>query len=358
MVSQRGGRKKRLTIYDVARITGFSRGSISRAFNDSPFINAETKQRILEAAKEIGYQPHPGARLIKASRTRRWGILLPGFLNPYYASLYEALDREARRLDTFLQLGLFHYDPEVTETLATYWSAGEVDGLLVDTGAGFVPAIERARQAGVPILYLHSRPTPQYDVLVQERKIGTSQVLAHFKRLGHRSVAYVGMNHEHNRETGPYLAWSESLSPGTAERMSCFVPNSSDGGEQGWRELRARGVQFTAILAYNDIIACGLLSAARAEGLRVPEDLSVVGHDDIDEARRLGLNTIRNDFQQLARVAFAQLEARRIGDQGPPSELFVLSEYVERSTVGPSPKSAPAKRVPSRVATSKRKARG
>jgi LacI family transcriptional regulator len=339
----KGGRlKKRLTIYDVARITGFSRGSISRAFTNSPYIKAETREKILRAAREIGYQPHPGARLIKAERTKRWGILLPDFTNPYYAKLFEAFDIEAQRHETFLQLGLFHYNPKITDTLATFWSSGEVDGLVVDCGAPDGTKFARTKELGVPVIFLHGRPTEDFDWLAFDRSTAASNALQSLQALGHRRIAYVGMIAPHSNIASPYVLWQEWCAKMGIKDLSglhVFVPNSSDGGEHAWSELRSRGERFTAVIAYNDIIACGLIQAARQDGIQIPHDLSVVGSDDIDEGRRLGLTTLRHDLLRAAMLCLRQLENRRQGDDRPPVALTVESEYVMRRSVGPAPRS-------------------
>jgi LacI family transcriptional regulator len=334
--------RKRPTIYDLARQTGFSRGSISRAFNNSPNINASTREKILKAARELGYAPHSGARLIKATRTRRWGILLPDFSNPYYAQIFEAFDIEARRQQTFLQLGLFHYDVKISEGLALDWSGGEVDGLIVDAGAAASEAKEtflRLQRRGVPLIMLHAQLHPEFDTLVFDRTVGLEHTLQSLQSLGHRRVAHVGMITRHERESTSYVnwrAWMEQHGEGDPEELSCFVPNNSMGGEQGWKILTRRGARFTAVVAYNDIIACGLIHAARLDGRRVPEDLSVVGEGDSQEGHRLGLTTMRTDLQLGAVLCFRQMEARRQGDRSPAVVHRVESEFVLRHSFGPA----------------------
>jgi LacI family transcriptional regulator len=304
-------------------------------------IRPATREKILQIARDMGYQPHAGARLIKASRTRRWGVLLPNFSNPYYAKFFEALDAEARRRDTFVQSGLYHYNQQISEALVTYWSSGEVDGLIIDAGALAPTQLPRLKQMGFPVICVHSRPSDDFDLLVVDRALSIRQALKSLQLLGHRRVAHIGISMGGVAKLSisytEWKDWMDQHGEGDLDTLHCVVENSGDGGLEAWKELRSRNVKFTAVLAYNDIIACGLIQAARLDGVRVPEDLSVVGNDDIDEGRRMGLTTMRHNLRLAATLIFKQLEARREGDSSPPVELKAESQFVMRDSVGPVP---------------------
>lgn len=333
-------RVKRPTIYDVVRLSGFSRGSVSRAFNNSPFINDATREKIMEVARQIGYQPHAGARLIRSGMTRRWGILLPSFANPYYAMLFEAFDIEARIRGTFLQLGLFHYDASVTEVLVGLWSAGEVDGLIADCGVESPELMSKVIERGIPMIYVHSRPSASFDYVYFDRELPTKYAMETFQRFGHEKVAYVGILGTHTERLAlsyrVWLEWFKKYGKGDPENYCCFVSNSGDGGVEAWHQFQARGLRPTAVLAYNDSIACGILQSARSSGLRVPEDLSVVGSDDIEEGRRCGLCTMRPDVRSAATSALKQLEMRRQGDNSGAAAIRIESHFVMRDSIGPA----------------------
>jgi DNA-binding LacI/PurR family transcriptional regulator len=188
-------------------------------------------------------------------------------------------------------------------------------------------------------VFLHARPSADYDLVNIDRSSGTRHALHSLKLLGHRKVFYMGIHTANERITGSYQlwrSWFEENGEGDPEEYSCFVPNESGGGGQGWKEIVSRGIHPTAVLAYNDIIACGLIQSARNDGKRVPEDLSVIGSDDIDEGWRLGLTTMSGDLRLAASIALRQLEERRSGDTRPPVVHRVEAEFVMRNTVGPA----------------------
>jgi DNA-binding LacI/PurR family transcriptional regulator len=335
-------RAKRPTIYDVARMTGFSRGSVSRAFNNSPFINASTRERILEAAREIGYQPHSGSRLVKSSRIRRWGILLPNLSNPYYAKLFEAFDLEARCREAYLQLGLFHEDLQVVDVLVNLWSAGEVDGFVVDSSAGSAALLAKVVERGMPVLFLHGRPSSKFDWMWTDRTLSIKHALGTLQRFGHRKVAYVGVDWAGAERKSPWFQtwheWFRENGGVDPEPYCCFVSKTGAGGMEAWSHFTAAGVRPTAVLAFNDNIACGIISAAKAEGLEVPRDLSVVGSDDLEEGRRIGLATMRPDLREAATLALKQLEMRRVSPNLPPATIRVESQFLMRDSIAPAPR--------------------
>ena len=119
---------KRPTIFDLVDYTGVSRGTISRAFNNQPGINARTREKVLKAAKEIGYIPHNGARMMKLGRTSRWGFLVPHLHNPYYAELVEELNIETQENGITLLVGISNNNKQRESEMILQWTAGETDG--------------------------------------------------------------------------------------------------------------------------------------------------------------------------------------------------------------------------------------
>lgn len=305
---------KRPTIFDLERFTGFSRGTISRAFNESSEINPKTREIIMKGAAEIGYSPHPGARKMKLGRTQRWGLLLPHLQNPYYPELAECLDREARLRKTAVMLGLSHYDTTLEADIVRHWAAGETDGMVIDrANSDFNGELfEQLRARGLPLVFLHDRPSDDYDLVVSDSGGCFDRATRHLLALGHRRIAYFGQNIATARMTTAFTKYqsildSMNLFDEDLVYLGDYESKSTVAALEHWLGLASPP---TAVVCFSDIYACGIIHAARVSGLSVPRDLSVVGRDDIAEAARLGLTTIRNDRAAIAREAFVLLERR------------------------------------------------
>lgn len=266
-------KNQRPTIFDLVKYTGISRGTISRAFNDQPGINPGTWEKILKAAKEIGYIPHSGARLMKSGSIRRWGLLLPHLQNPYYSEIVEALNRQAPGFD------FVHYD--------------------------------------------------FFDSF--------SQLLIQLRALGHERIGYVGQQFPFCRETSRFRAYQnfyKSCKKPLDEDLIVFGPDGAEGGINAWKVGSHTGKFPTAVVCCDDIIACGLVQAARHSGKRAPQDFSVAGVDDIAEAARLGLTTIHTDRNETAHVIFELLRLRRENFSRPAEVREISSELILRDSIG------------------------
>jgi LacI family transcriptional regulator len=332
-------RTRRPTVFDVVQMTGFSRGTVSRAFSNSESISPATRSKILEAAERIGYRPHAGARLLKADRAGKWGMLVSSLADPATAKLFEALELEAFRMGTSVQVGCFRENPKYVDMLAGSWFAGEIDGLILAEGAWSPKLLSQIESRDLPIVFVGSRPDERHDVLIFDSSQAVRQVLRNLEMLGHERIAYVGDSAELSLSVGCQV-WKDWLAArGKADQEgSLLIPSSGrDPGVNAWAALRDPRVRATAVLADSDLIACGIAHCARAEGLHIPRDLSLVGSGDIDEGRRLGLTTARPELATAASLVLRRLEERRAGGTPAASILKAESKLIVRDSVGRKP---------------------
>lgn len=330
-------KKVRPTIYDLERLTGFSTGSISRAFNESSTIKASTRELILKKAREIGYIPHAAARAITQGRTRRWGLLLPHLKNPRYAELMECLDGEARRRATMLLLGLSHFDPAIESGLALHWASGETDGIIADSCLD-AAVFEQLREREFPMVFLFGRPSAKYNMV--QSTVGTScrKLLEDLVRLGHRRIAYLGQESPTCRIHDSFTTYEETLRHHglpADDTLITFGTRDYTAGSEAWERWRSSPRRPTAVLCYNDIIACKFIERVQEDGLQIPRDISVIGSDDIPEAALCRLTTTRIDPAEMARAAFEFLDR---GAVKKGRVHFVEATIIERGSVGPAPK--------------------
>jgi len=328
----------RPTIFDLVDFTGISRGTISRAFNNQSGIKPATKEKILRAAREIGYIPHNGARMMKLGRTSRWAILVPHLHNPYYAELVEALNHEAENIGITLLVGISNNDKNREAELILGWTAGEVDGLVLDQSHYHDnPAMFRQLRArGIAMVFLHGNPIPCFDFVRYDLFDCVGRVISHFRALGHRRIGYAAQNFPGCRETSRFRAYASHAAAKEEKPDESLIYFGEDGAEGGinafskWSKLHEPP---TAVFCADDIIACGVLHAARVAGWSIPNDLSVAGVDDIAEGVRAGLTTVRTNRVQTAKAICELLELRRENFDRGTEVRSISAELILRDSI-------------------------
>ena len=324
------------TIRDVARLAGVSSATVSRVLNDLPLVTGPTRERVRRAIDELDYRPSTAARSLTSGRTRAIGVVAPFFTSP---SVVERLRGIAARLaDSDYALVL--HDVETLEqradALAEFAHRDRVDGLLVIS----LPLADDERAAleqDVPMV-LVDVPDASHRDLATDDVHGGRLATDHLLEAGHARIGFVGdapanpfgfLSSEHRRR-----GYQRGL------REAGFEPlmELQQRGPHGRVEARALADRLlglddppTAIFAASDIQAVGVIEAVRARGLRVPEDVAVIGFDDIELAAIVGLTTVRQPLQESglrgAELLLAQLEGRE-----PRDGALAPLEVVERLT--------------------------
>lgn len=334
-------KSSRPTIFDLVKHVGISRGTISRAFNDQPGIKAATKERILRAAREIGYVPHNGARMIRLVRTNRWGILIPHLQNPYYGELVEALNSRVAKLGITLLVGISENDKAREAKMIAQWSAGETDAIILDQShyRDNPLLFDHLKACGIALVFLHGDPIPGFDFVRYSIQESSRRLMTHFLELGHTRIAYVGQSFAGCRETARFLAYENSLTKEGLALDECLIhfgEDSAEGGRNAFRKWLALGEMPTAVFCADDIIACGVIQIARSAGLSIPDDLSVSGVDDIAESARAGITTIKTDRQEVAKAVCEIVEARKAEPDRAADVRTIPTELILRDTIARS----------------------
>ena len=269
-----------VTIRDVARHVGVSTATVSRSFTAPDQVRAETRDAVRAAATELGYRPNRAARSLVTGRTGTVGIVVPDLANPFFPSVVSGAQARARADDHALLLADSGEDAaQEVELIATL--ARQVDGLVLVSPRARTAALREAAD-GTALVLLNRRYVGLPAVLMDSAD-GMRQAVAHLAGLGHRRVAYL---------SGPRSSWSNrqrlrglaAALPGTGVEVVDLGPAAPtfDAGVQGAEQVLAAGV--TAVIAFNDLMALGVLSRLTERAVPVPGRLSVLGFDDIPMA--------------------------------------------------------------------------
>jgi alanine racemase len=341
-------------IDDVARRAGVSKTAVSFAFNQPENLNAATRDRILAAAAELGYRPSPIARRLARRRTDQIGLVVPQsthdiFGNPFLPELVRGIGDvcDAEGIAVVIV-------PPVGGSIARAADAALVDGLILLGLVPNHPDLDEVRRSGTPLVGLDIDELEGFDVISIDDAHGSRQAAQHLASLGHRDVAAVliAMHpdspvDEHHGISARRLAGVREgfgLAPDRDERddglrlrvLSTTV--SDEGGRAAFAALFTDGPPPTAIMTMSDVTAIGILQAAIDAGLSVPDDLSIVGFDDIPATSWTSprLTTVHQPIREKGRRAAHRLiDAIRSGSEHRPVVEVLPTRLVVRGSTAP-----------------------
>ncbi|TAM68324.1 MAG: LacI family transcriptional regulator [Microbacteriaceae bacterium] len=334
------------TIYDIAELAGVNPSTVSRALSKPGRISAKTEKLIQDAAKELNYRVNPMARALPTGRTSTLGLIIADITNPMFFEVVRGAERAAALGGYTLILAESQESGE-REAAAAERVAPSVDGLILVT-TRLADAQIRELAELKPLVVINRR-VDAVAAIVPELEPGIVQALTHLAEFGHRAIAFV---------SGPANSWMSSarwneLLERAVERNMTIVEigpgiPTLDGGREAISRVVASGV--TAVIAYNDLMAIGLLRAAQERGLNVPGRLSIVGFDDIfgSDFTSPPLTTIRTPLglvgELAVRRAFELLDhdlpalgANGAGEKsaGENGAAVLATELIVRGSTGP-----------------------
>jgi DNA-binding LacI/PurR family transcriptional regulator len=332
-------RSGRPTIIDVAERAGVSKSLVSLVLRGQSGVSEARRKAVLDAADALGYRPNAAARSLVQKRTHTVGALLGDLRNPWFIDLLESTRDELGVLGLNLFLSEVHHGQDDSSVLDAFVDA-QVDGVMF---LGTMPITNRmlALAAELPSVVVSGREPdlPTVDVITGDDVAGAVAAVDHLIGLGHQRIAHLGGTGRaaELRIDGYRKAMHAA---GLSRYIRVEISDRSEAGDQhaARQLLHGRG-KPTAVLANNDFAALLLMSEAHADGLSIPDDLSVVGYDDSPIARvgYIGLTTIDNNYVDMGRLAAHQLE-RRIESPTAPRTVTLLdpSLRVRRTTSTPS----------------------
>ena len=320
-----------VTIYEVAVKAAVSPSTVSRAFTVPDLVRDDTLQRVLDAARDLGYHPNRAARALITGKTGNIGVVVPDISNPFFAAMLKGSSARARESGHVLFLADTEEDTALEESLVTA-IAKQVDGLVLCSPR--LPGPRLLDLLGQVPAVLVNRTSGDTPAVVMDSADGARQAVEHLAALGHRRIAYL---------SGPDTSWSNADRRRGLEAaaevaglevvvLGPFAPAFAS-GVQAADLVLAHGA--TATVAYNDLMALGVLSRLAVRGVRVPDDVSVIGCDDITMAAMATppLTTIAMPTEAAGRAAIDLLlrvlqdpaSATAAGRRALPTQLLIRS---------------------------------
>jgi LacI family transcriptional regulator len=348
IVVRKGTRKttaKTPDIRTVAALAKVSIATVSRTINASPAVSERLSKRVWQAIEQLNYFPNTHARSLVSGRSRILGIIVENITNPFFPELIQSFEEIAVAHGYEILVSSSNSDPAVLTSCVRRMLERKVEGVAVLTFGEEEPVLDQLVHHDVPMVLAEFRlDDPKASTILLDYTTGIRAAIHHLAGLGHKKIAFLaGPRKLHSavtRENDYRTAMEEARLP-VQKKWVIECDHTLKGGVAGFNQLQALAARPTAILCSNDMTAIGVLRAAYMEGLRVPQDLSVVGLDDIDFAEYTlpPLTTIRLSRADLARAAFEALrqQAEELNKPAIQREFLVSTSLVLRGSTAAPP---------------------
>jgi LacI family transcriptional regulator len=342
---------RRPTLRDVAEGAGIHPATASRALNPATrhLVNAETAERVHRVARSLGYRPNPVARSLKTARSASVGLIIPDLTNPLFPPIARGVEDALAAAGYSAWIVNTDSDPAREEAAVESMRGRNVEGFVFATARLDHPLLEQLAAAGTPMV-LVNRSVARHDIpsVTADDATGVAMAMRHLVELGHTKIAHLAGPQDTSTGRNRIRAFRQALQDhdleDTPERLAVCHHWTEVAGAEGMNRLLDGGAEFSAVLAGNDLLALGCFDALAEHDLSCPEDVSVVGFNDIPlmDKLRPPLTTVRIPHYEIgAEAARLLLEVLHEPSRHPRSILLPLTLVVRGST-------APAER-PSRA---------
>jgi DNA-binding LacI/PurR family transcriptional regulator len=341
-----------VTMKDVAAAAGVAQSTVSRILNDAPVrisVSDKTRERVHAIASELGYRPHPFARALRGAPSMLLGAVVRDITDPFFAGAIEALVIEAKERGYSVVLGHARAKADEAVALTAVLEARQCDAIVLLGDLREEPRLlEDLRNAQIRVVALwhgSRQPGHPFPTVTVDNRAGIRAAMKHLSTLGHRRIAFVGgasLGDMRDRQAA-YLEYSHTVGVVSFDGYVRHVPNTIHDGELALSALLRLPQPPTAILAATDVLAIGLIHAAYELGVAVPEELSIVGFDDIPLAAATvpSLTTVKMPIAEIAaagiELAVGGASRHSDGPQEAPRVVFKPKLIVRRSTAPPPP---------------------
>ncbi|MEB4859237.1 MULTISPECIES: LacI family DNA-binding transcriptional regulator [Priestia] len=327
------------TIYDVAKLSGLSKTTVSRVINNHSYVSEEKKNRVLKAMKELNYTPNPSARKLRGQVTTTIGVIVPRIINPFFSYLVDSIEQVAYKKGYHVLIFQSNEDKEKELAFLNLLKTKQVDGIIMTSIENDWSLIEPFTEYG-PILlcneYVNNANVP--IVRLNQYK-GAYIGVKHLLEKGHRKIGYCtgGLFAEEGKDKDRNQGYQKALQEAGIQPDPKWIfvnQHSIEDGKQIVKKILSMEDRPTAIFTGSDEIAGGMMIEAKESGLSIPNDLAIIGFDDQPLAQMLDpkLTTIRQPIDQMG-IKAMEILIDMLNDSESTVETFELPiELVVRSS--------------------------
>lgn len=332
--------KGRISAYDVAKKAGVSQSTVSRVLNNYTHIKESTRQKVLEAIKELGFTRDEIARSLASNKTRTIGLIVGDITNPFFAESAKVIIGKAQEMEYDVILCNTNHNEENLEKYIQTLKGKRVDGVIIAAADKDNKRIKELYDQGFPVvLYNSIMEHEKVNYIAVNNYKGARLAIEHLYQLNHRHIGYIAGPSKYITTYLRNLGYKDALEEFGLQWNEKFVYNrefSYDEVYQFTKKLLNKRIRPTSIFAASDQMALAVLDAAASENIKVPEELSVIGFDDIDIAKNqfIGLTTITQPKEKMATLTLEKLVSLIEGSEEleTPIQIVLEPDLIQRKT--------------------------
>jgi len=327
-----------VTLKDIGKEVGVSATTVSRALNNKPDISYETKQKIKEAAERLGYSPNALARSLKAKKTGSIGVLIADIADPFFAPIVKGIENTAREMGYNIILCDTSEEYEQEKLAVQMMLEKRVDGLLItpsQTEYGDILGLKRKK---IPFVLLARHfDLVESDYVIPDEIKGAFSATDHLIKKSHKKILFINGPNYISSARERLVGYKRALQEHAILFDESLVKEGALKMEDGYRimkEMLSTTTEFTAIFAYCDFVALGIIQALKEKKFKIPEDVAIMGYDDVIFARFLEvpLTTVHIPKYELGKEAMKLLKKKIEGKIQEPQSVILETKLLIRKS--------------------------
>jgi LacI family transcriptional regulator len=302
-----------VTLKDIAKKASVSVMTVSRVINDKPDVSDETRKKILKLINEFDYKPNNIARGLVMKKTHTIGLIIPDISNPFLSSIAKAIDDKAQKFGYSVIFANTDNSLEREKKAVELLRSKQVDGLVVSLLLGNKEVLDKFKKANYPVVQIdRTVSNNDYPLISIDNENSAYRAVEYLIKKGHKKIAHITGDLNSTPAIIRLKGYKKALADYNLKIRDNYIVEGNytkEYGYQGMNKLLGLNDRPTAVFAANDMSAAGIYLSASKNGLSIPEDISVVGHDDVDIATLLKpeLTTMRQPTYQLGEIAITVL---------------------------------------------------
>ena len=336
---------KRLTLNEIGKLAGVSAATVSRVINNYPHVTQERRERVQEVIAQTGFQPNLIARSLASQRTNIIGLVIPNvahavFTDPYFPNLIQGITQASNRRNLTLALFLFHSMQEETRTIQSILNATLLDGLIITADRKEYSLVPQIVKQGLPFILVgrpesKSEPSAEITYVNTDNIAGGYLATEHLITLGRRRIAIIASD-LNTAGDDRYTGYRNALRDHNISFDAALVAQGDFSLESGYAAMqKLLPEQPDAVFASSDNMGLGAQRAIRDAGLRIPQDIAIVGYDDLPPAMQAEpqLTTIRQPVEQMG-ITAVELLSQFVSSSIAPASVIFPVELIIRASCG------------------------